>query len=123
MVVIKNRIYLEARFLDANYEQHIIDNIRKKYEMTCTKEYGYIISVDKINSIENSTISSVTSAASFNVEFVATALKPEIDLLLAGSVCVVFSPGIFVQVQDRLKILIPSSKLSDMEYCELKIRL
>jgi len=80
-------------------------------ENECTKEHGYIIEVKRIIRIKDNWISSANSDIVFNVIFEAETLKPEIGLQLQGEVCMIFPNGILLNIQNKLKFLIPLESL------------
>ena len=105
MVLIERRIYLEPMYL-----QKVIQTTCGE----CTQEYGYIISIKRIVKILNN------EDTIFTVLFEADTLKPDVDSKLSGIICMVYKDGIFVNVADKQKILIPSSTLSNWKYDEVQ---
>ena len=73
----------------------------------CTQEYGYIVSVIKLTKIIGNIVTSANSDIIFTLEFIAETLLPKVCDIMHGVVCLIFDRGIFVKVQNRLKVLIP----------------
>lgn len=114
MVLIERRIYLEPMYLDENIMEHLLQKVIQTTCGECTQEYGYIISIKRIVKILNN------EDTIFTVLFEADTLKPDVDSKLSGVICMVYKDGIFVNVADKQKILIPSSTLSNWKYDEVQ---
>lgn len=114
--IIERRICLEPRFLDQNIYSHLLKKIKDSIEGECTKEHGHILKINKLVKIYDNMISSANSDIVFTVLFEAETLKPEIGYNLSGNVCMILPSGIFVNIQDKLKVLIPRNELNDYIY-------
>ena len=113
--VIERRICIDPQFLDSNILQHLFDKVVTSTYNECSKEYGYIINIKKIIGIKDNWISTANSDIVFTVVFEAITLKPEIDSQFIGEVCLVFPNGVLLDVQNKLKFLIPLSSLIGYE--------
>tara|TARA_Y100000389_G_C17288480_1_gene426736 strand:- start:103 stop:594 length:492 start_codon:yes stop_codon:yes gene_type:complete len=111
--LIIRRICLPSRFIDSDIKMHLLNEISKKVEEECTKDYGHILSVEKITKIISHTISRSNCDNVFIVEFKAITLKPEIGMGVSGTVCMVYKDGIFINIFDKQKLLIPFSLMND----------
>jgi len=107
IVTIKHKVSIEAKYLDNNIEEHLLNKIKTRVVGKCYIDHGYILNVTKIINIGNNTISSVNSFVVFDVTYEADVLKPEIGDIYSGSVCMIFQHGIFVDVKNKLKVLVP----------------
>lgn len=105
MIIIERRIYLEPRYLDQNIMSHLLAKIIEETSNECTKEYGHILSVKRIVEVIN------IEDTIFTVRFEAETLKPEPGAKFTGIVCMVYKDGIFVNIADKQKMLIPSITL------------
>lgn len=110
--IIEKRLYLEPKYLDSNFHEHLLQKLRDTIVGECTKEYGHILSIDRITEI----ISNEDTI--FTLKFEAMTLKPEVGKILEGKVCMVFKDGIFLKVADKQKMLIPSLTLREYTYNE-----
>ncbi len=110
---IVRRVCLESKYMDSNIMDHLLQKIRKITHNECSKDYGYILGVNKITSILDNRISSANSDNVFTVEFEAHTLKPEEDKEFGGKVCMIFPQGIFLDIEGKLKALIPLSALKE----------
>lgn len=114
-IAVEEKIYIEPGLINEN----LIENIKKKVKEnlgTCNPEYGYILKIyDKID-ISRNKISSTDSGAFFQVKFNINCLKPKTGDELQGVVCMIFSEGIFVDVMNKIKVLIPKDNLKGFEY-------
>lgn len=113
--IITRRICLESKFLDSNILRHIFNKIVDLTKNECTKEYGYIINIKRIISIDDSCISAASSDNVFTITFEAITIKPEIGSVLEGIVCMIFPNGILLNIEDKMKFLIPLSSLIGYE--------
>jgi DNA-directed RNA polymerase subunit E'/Rpb7 len=52
----------------------------------------------------------------FIVVFDAEILKPEVGKIFEGVVCMIFGSGIFINIYNKLKVLIPLSSIPEYEY-------
>ena len=111
--IIEKRICLESRFLDSNYEQHLLNKANQDTKNECSQKYGFIIRIIKIHKILDHEINRVNADNVFTVKFEAETLKPEPDKIFRGSVCMVYKDGIFINVLNKQKILIPAYVLTD----------
>ena len=115
IVVLEKKISIESEFLFKNLKEHLFNKLKRMYENECTKDNGYFLKINKILRIKDNFISSNCENI-FNVEFEAETLKPEIGKKINGTVCMIFSGGIFVNVENMMKILIPESNLKDYKF-------
>jgi DNA-directed RNA polymerase subunit E'/Rpb7 len=77
----------------------------------CNQEHGYIVKIyDKIKIIDNK-ISPASLGIFFNVKFGIKAIKPEVNGVYKGVICMCFGQGIFVEIFEKVKALIPADKL------------
>ena len=108
--IITKRVYLEPKFLDSNIMEHLLKRCSEISVGECTKEYGHVLSVIKIVKVlgNEDTI--------FTVEFEAETLKPTVGDTLSGKVCMLYKDGIFVQVSEKQKMLIPVVSLKGYTY-------
>ena len=81
----------------------------------CNKEHGYILKINKIIKIKENNITS-NGELEFLLDFEADTLYPEKDKIFEGNVCMIFSAGIFVNIKDIFKILIPLNELKNYVY-------
>lgn len=111
-VEIKKRIFLPPKCLDSNITKHILKYLKLKTRNKCTKDYGYILSIKNIISIES------IESTIFNVIFKAKTLKPVVGAIFDGIVCKVYKDGLFIDIMNTQKMLIPSSLMNDYIYNE-----
>lgn len=114
--IIERRICLEPNFLNSNIMNHLLEKIKESTINECTKENGYIIDVTRIIEVKDNWISAANSDIVFNVVFEAITLKPEIGKQLEGEVCMIFPNGVLLDIQNKLKFLIPLSSLEGYEF-------
>lgn len=110
MLIINYEVCLEPQYLDQNIMKHLLNKTKNILEKTCSKEYGHIINVKRIiNIIDN-------NDTLFNLELEIEALKPDVGKKMKGEICMIYKDGIFINVLDRQKILIPASSIKNYVY-------
>lgn len=114
--IIKQKLPIDAKYLDSNIEDHVLAKLKRIMEGKCTFSNGYIISVNKVVELGDNTISSANSLVVFDVMYEAKVLKPEAGKILEGIVCMVFQHGIFVDVCGKMKVLIPAPSMVGYMY-------
>ena len=114
-IVIQRKICLEPEYLDKNIKTHLLNKLISSFTNECNKEHGYILKVNRIVDIKDNYISSnCEHIFILNVEI--ETLKPEIDKELVGTICMIFSGGIFLNVKNKLKVLVPITTLSEYTF-------
>lgn len=111
-LIIEHKICIEPEFLDKNLKVHVFNKLKKNFFNQCNREYGYILGVNKLLRIKDNYISSNCEHL-FIVEIEIESLKPEIDKIFVGTICMIFSGGIFLIIKDKLKVLIPVISLEE----------
>lgn len=116
IIHITQKVPIEPQFLDSNIKTHIFNKIKQKMDGVCTLQTGYVLSVNKIIDIGDNIVDRANSLAIFNVTYEADVIKPEKGQIISGDVCMVFQHGIFVNISNKIKILIPSLSMSEYKY-------
>jgi DNA-directed RNA polymerase subunit E'/Rpb7 len=118
-IIIEKVFSLESRYLNENLRENLLNKIRQDTIGKCDEKYGYITKIyNKINIVEN-TISTSCPMAFFRVKFGADTIKPEVNSEYEGKVCMIFSSGIFVEVFEKIRVLIPCDKLKNYKFDKL----
>ena len=112
---IEKKICLPPESFDKNIKTHIFNKLKQDLENTCSKEYGYILEVNKLLKIKDNYISSNCENI-FIVDVEIVNLKPEIEKEFQGTICMIFSGGIFINVKNKLKVLVPTSYIIDYKF-------
>jgi hypothetical protein len=115
-VIIEKRIKIEHEYLTKDINKYILEKIKDSVIGSCTSEYGYILDIKKLIRIKDNYISNVNCDNIFIVEFEAETLKPEIGKTFEGEVCMIFPGGIFLNIKNKQKILIPVLSLKDYKF-------
>ena len=113
--IIEKKVYLKYEYLDKNYKNNILTNLIEITKNLCNKEDGYILKINKIIKIKENNITS-NGELEFLLYFEADTIYPEKDKIFEGNVCMIFSAGIFINIKDIFKILIPLSELKNYKY-------
>ena len=112
-VLIRRRVCLEPRFLDSNIERHILDKVSEDVAEECTQKHGYILEVSRLVRIVSS------EGTIFIVELEAETFKPVGGAKVEGTVCMVYQDGIFINIRNKQKMLIPTSSLPEHMFDEI----
>jgi hypothetical protein len=119
-ITIDKKIYLEPKYLDCKLVSHIYKILQEQMVGKCDQNYGYILKIYESLNIIGNTVASASSGVFFNVRFDIKTLKPKIGGIYQGTVCMVFQEGIFVEVSNKMKILIRIDKMNDYKYSKSK---
>ena len=120
-LIAKENVYIESKYLNNDLKKHVEDAITKKMIGYCDQVYGYITKIDDILIIDNY-ISTASTGTFFVVQFSIESLKPSVGNEYTGTVCMVFDHGIFVEVENKMKVLIPCDKMLDFKFCGDKFK-
>ena len=116
MMTILQKIPIDNKYLYRNVREHLLEKTKTMMEGTCSKENGYIIEVKEIEEIIDNIIAPATSTVFFTVKYRANILKPVIGEVVKGKICMIFQYGIFVDIMNIMKILIPATSMDNFEY-------
>jgi DNA-directed RNA polymerase subunit E'/Rpb7 len=115
---LKKRIILESKYLTSDIESHICNKLIEVVKDECSKDYGYILEIEKITKIENHEIGRVNFDNIFTVVFEAKTLNPLPNSEFDAVVCLIYKDGIFVNIYDKQKMLIPRKNIIDYIFNE-----
>ena len=113
VIIIHRNICIEPQFLNNNIMSNLLIKLREITLNECTKKYGYILEVIRIINVIDNQISSANSDIVFTVKFEAIILKPEVNSIFEGEVCMIIKDCVFLDVKKRLKVLV---QLGDLGY-------
>ena len=105
---IKKSLDISPDKLDQHILQTVESEIRERYEKTCDKRYGLLISIDRFVSVENF-ISKDSSSVTFTVTFDATTFNPVKGMEIVFKPTSIISRGVFGKLYDRIFLFIPDS--------------
>lgn len=112
---------VSSKDADKTLEERVYNRVEELFKNSCSKTNGYIIGIDRNVKILDNEIG-IGGTILFLVELTVQALKPEKGQVIQGTVCVVFEEGIFLEVQEcnKMKVLVPQSKLEKYEFNKSK---
>jgi DNA-directed RNA polymerase subunit E'/Rpb7 len=113
---ITKTICLDPSQLNSKINASLLEKARQTWVGKCTKEDGYIISIEKVVKKLNNHISSSTASIVFNLVVLAEILVPEIGLQVEAKTQTILPQGIFCTAKGKLNILLPVSVLSEFEF-------
>lgn len=118
--VLEKRILLDSKYLTKDIKQHICNKLVEVTKEECSKDYGYIIEIIKILEIKGHEIGRVNFDNIFTVIFEAYILNPVSGAEFEGVVCLIYKDGVFVNILDKQKMLIPKESIKDYKFDEDK---
>jgi DNA-directed RNA polymerase subunit E'/Rpb7 len=116
MTIIERKITIEPEFLYSDLRAKLFDKVKNVYENECTQENGYILKVNKIVSIKDNYISNVNSNIIFVLDIDVDVLRPDINSIYVDKVSMIFSGGLFINIKNKIKVLIPVSSLTNYKF-------
>ena len=97
-VTLKTDIRVPPSELKKDIEEVVRERLIQSFESFISQEIGYIISIDKINSIGEGIIIPEDGAAYYETEFTALIFKPELQEVVFGKVTDITNFGAFVNI-------------------------
>jgi DNA-directed RNA polymerase subunit E'/Rpb7 len=117
-IIIEKKICLNSKYLNSNIYKHLLDTLINITSETCTQDFGYILKINRIVDILNHTIGRTNNDNIFNIKFEADIFKPQKNMKVSGIVCMIYKDGIFINIINKQKILIPTSNLKEYDFIE-----
>ena len=114
--VINSRICLEPKHLDSDIYNHLLEKIKNQMINFCSKQHGFILDVNKIIDVKENKISAANSDIVFTVSYEVKTLKPKVGIIFEGDICLVFNKGVFINVDNKMKILVIPDSLTKSGY-------
>jgi len=109
-IIIQRQVCIEPKYMDMNIMDHIMNELKKNCLKECNDVYGYIMKINRIIKIIDNYIN-MDSNIVFNLKFEALCLNPKTDKIFTGEVCMQYTDGIFIDVMQTMKILIPKKNI------------
>ena len=119
IINITKKISIESEYLNKNLCENILKKLKEIFKNECTKDNGYYLDILSVKKIIDNYISSNCENI-FEIEFEAEVLKPEAGKTFEGELCMIFSGGIFINIKNKLKVLIPISTLNNFDFEQSK---
>lgn len=125
VVKIIEKITIESKYIDSNIEKHLLENLKKIKEKTCTKKYGFINHVSKMK-ILDSEISMADSSNIFIIDYDAEIYKPMVGKKYTSSKTL-YSQGtrILLDVEGMFQIIVINGVVEKDNYifenCNCKV--
>lgn len=122
--VIKHSVFVDFNMLDNNLEETIKSRIISPEGRLCTKEYGYVMKINKIISYSDNMICRNMPKVCFNIIFEAQVYKPKKGKKISICIKCITSNGILccaIQTLDReeydfIAIFIPKTVLENYTF-------
>ena len=116
-ILINGYIVLHPHELEQNIDNKIIEKINKKY-IICNREYGCIMKLDKVHHKYKTSIDRNTGNIKIDVKFTVTRILPQYGKELVCNVHMIFNHGIFAQIGDHIKILVPVDSIKNGKFIQ-----
>jgi DNA-directed RNA polymerase subunit E'/Rpb7 len=100
------KIQIFPELLDNNIEKSINMVVKQKFEGLCTEKQGYIVKVISCK-IRDISVSDATSLVDVSVAIEARCVKPLVNTVFTGRICLIFKLGVLLEVANVLKVLVP----------------
>jgi DNA-directed RNA polymerase subunit E'/Rpb7 len=114
-ILIDGYVILNPAELNEEIWSTLEQKIEEKY-ILCNHEYGYITKLCKIHNSYTSNIERNSGNVKISVRFLAERILPTIGKQLVCTVHMIFNQGIFAQVGENIKILIPTASIKNGKY-------
>ena len=111
-LIIEGNVTLTPSELRENIQELLVSKLNKKY-LTCNINYGYVYKILAVHNKYTTLIDNNSSNINFDLKFKIERILPIVNMKLNCTVHTIFNHGIFAQVEDKIKILVPSSTISD----------
>lgn len=96
----------------SQFTDGLLTKFQHKYELTCSKKYGFILKVLNIVKINTCKISIYNGNSIMECDIEVECLLPEINQKVTGIITHVYPQGIIIIVHDCMKVFIPTSSKS-----------
>tara|TARA_A100001015_G_C15010094_1_gene722617 strand:- start:216 stop:695 length:480 start_codon:yes stop_codon:yes gene_type:complete len=117
-ILLEKSVNLHCKYLDINIMDHLLHILKENMLYKCTQENGYILNISKIDKIISHSIERSNGENIFIISFFADVFKPKENMQIEGTVCMIYKDGIFIDIMNKQKMLIPKNNLTDYEYDE-----
>lgn len=114
-LIIDSFVTLEPNEFDNNWKNKIAEKIKQKY-LGCTNKYGYIVEVLQIENNIDTVFDDNSVAIKCNTKIRIKRINPIIGKQLECTINMIFGHGIFAQIDDKIKILVPHNTLVQKGY-------
>jgi len=114
-ILVDGHVILSPDELHLDIYSLLEQKIKDKY-IVCNREYGYIKSLCKIHNKFRSDVERNTGNVKIHVRFLAERILPIIGKQLICTVHMIFNHGIFAQIGENIKILIPLASITDGKF-------
>ena len=114
-IVINGMITLHPNELHTNISEIIEQKIRNKY-IVCNKEYGCVNNIIKIHKNYTTEVERNSGLIKLYIKFLVQRILPTVGKKLKCIVHMIFNHGIFAQIEQNIKILIPTSELHNATF-------
>jgi DNA-directed RNA polymerase subunit E'/Rpb7 len=111
-ILVNGTVILNPQELHNNIQEIIHSKIYKKY-IGCSKEFGYITSISKIHHTFQIDVDRNTANVKIFIPFLVERLLPKIGTKIKATVHMIFTHGIFAQIGDSIKILVPTDTIKN----------
>src|SRR3990172_11958497 len=105
-IIISKKLSIFPKDLTHNIAPKLLEIAKIQIENSCSEEYGYILSVNKITKIRNNIISPNTSNVIFDIDCEITCLKPEKGKQYIGNIIVISEHAIVLDIEGKFGVLV-----------------
>ena len=116
-IIIAGFVIITPNELNQNLQEILYTKLTKSYT-TCSREHGCVRAIDKIDTNFTSEIEADTSNIRINIKFLVERILPEVGKKINCTVHMIFNHGIFAQIGENIKILIPATSINGQYYAQ-----
>lgn len=106
------RFCLLPVYIDADYQEHLLQCMRDKYERKSIKEHGHVFKILCIEDILKEEIMSIVPNVFFKMRVSVLLYNPQIGDVLDMAIDKIFHHGIFL-IEDTIRVMIPTGLCRD----------
>lgn len=119
-LTIQSNVCIEPKCLNNQILSHIKNKLLKDLLGTCDQEYGYVTKIYPEITVLNNIVSLAGNGIYFKVSLNIDSLKPKIGSIFEGKITNISPLAIFVEVECKMKVIVPAIKMLDYKYSKLK---
>ena len=114
-VTLTQQITIEPEDMNSRLKSTILDLLVQRSVGKCTAANGYTVRVEPEFKLLSNKINAF-GVGIFTVQYTVVSLKPAPGMEMDGTVCMVFDGGLLLDVEERMKVLIPSENLKGYKF-------
>lgn len=103
--------------------EHLLERFQKRYTNTCSKEYGFILNILRVEQVLSTRISIYNANIIVECEIEVECLIPKAGETAEGIIQQIFPQGLILLVENCMKVFIPSPKYNYQKQKPLEFKI